>query len=79
MLVLPVQEMFNRGALISLRFTSALFSSTYHVLWINREVSKDGPWSQVVLSAVRDRYLETTDLPQGKVKQAQNEDSGNTV
>ena len=32
------------------------------MLGINSEVSKDGPWSQAV-SAVRDRYMETTDLP----------------
>lgn len=78
-MALPVQEMFNRGALISLCFTSSRFLSTYHVLGINREVSKDGPWPQVVLSAVKDRYMETTDLPQGEVKQAQNEDLGNTI
>lgn len=62
-MALPVQEMFNRGALISPCFPSALFLNTYHVLGINSEVSKDGPWSQAVLSAVRDRYMETTDLP----------------
>lgn len=78
-MVLPVQEMFNGGALISLGFTSALLPSTYHVLGINREVSKVSPWSQVVLSAVRGGNMETTGLPQGRVKQEQNTDLSSTV
>lgn len=36
-----------------------------------REVSKDSLWSRVVLSPVRERGMETSGLPQGRVKQAQ--------
>ena len=61
-MALPVQEMFNRGALISLCFTSSRFLSTYHVLGINREVSKDGPWPQVVLSALKEGGSLMTEL-----------------
>lgn len=36
----------------------------------HREISKDSPWSRVVLSPVRERDMATSGLPQGRVKQA---------
>ena len=65
-MALSVQEMFYRGAVISLRFTLTLLVSAYCVLWINTE--------RLVKAVAVTSYSQSTEeqghgLPQGRAKQ----------